>query len=71
MVGAYTLTDFHVGSGISGTIEITDPGVVDGGSVEIRPAQAFPQHGVDLPDIAFGAQTTLAYAAIAPTLAAR
>ena len=27
------------------------------------PAGTFPQHGLDLPDIAFGAQTTLAYAA--------
>ena len=43
-------------------MKITDPGVVNGGSVELAPAQAFPQHGIDLPDIAFGAQTTLAYA---------
>jgi hypothetical protein len=28
----------------------------------VRHGQAFPQHGIDLPDIAFGAQTTLAYA---------
>ena len=68
LVGAYSAGDFHVTSGISSTVAITDPGVVNGGSVEIRPAQAFPQHGIDLPDIAFGAQTTLAYSgnSIAP-----
>ena len=32
----------------------------NGGSVEPGP-QSFPRHGIDLPDIAFGAQTTLAY----------
>jgi hypothetical protein len=60
MVGAYSAGDFNVTSGIFGTVAITDPGVVNGGSVEAQ-GQAFPQHGIDLPDIAFGAQTTLAY----------
>jgi trimeric autotransporter adhesin len=39
-------------------VEIVDPAVPNGGS-----AQTFPRQGLDLPDIAFGAQTTLAYAA--------
>ena len=39
-------------------MEIVDPAVPNGGS-----AQTFPRQGLDLPDIAFGAQTTLAYAA--------
>jgi hypothetical protein len=39
-------------------VEIVDPAVPNGGS-----AQTFPRNGLDLPDIAFGAQTTLAYAA--------
>ena len=46
----------------SGTVAITDPVVVNGGSVELAQGQAFPQHGIDLPDVTFGAQTTLAYA---------
>ena len=60
-VGAYSAGNFHVTSGAGGTVKITDPGVVNGGSVELGPAQAFRQHGVDLPDMAFGAHTTLAY----------
>ena len=59
LIGAYTSGDFHVASGISGTVAITDPGVVNGGSV--GPAEPFPRHGIDLPNIAFGAQMTLAY----------
>ena len=53
--------EFSITAGSSGTVEIVDPTVVNGGSVEPGPAQAFPRHGLDLPDIAFGAQTTLAY----------
>ena len=49
-------------SGAGGTVAITDPTVPNGGSVEPGPAHNFPQGGVDLPNIAFGAQTTLAYA---------
>src|SRR6185437_4799367 len=41
----------------SGGTAIVDPAVPNGGSV-----QTFPMHGIDLPNIAFGAQTTLAYA---------
>jgi hypothetical protein len=36
--------------------------VVNGGSVETGPGAAFPRQGIDLPNIAFGAHTTLAYA---------
>ena len=43
-------------------MEIVDPTVPNGGSVTPGPMQALPQHGIDLPNIAFGAQTTLAYA---------
>jgi hypothetical protein len=35
--------------------------VPNGGSAAAGPAQSFPRNGIDLPDIAFGAQTTLAY----------
>ena len=37
------------------------PAVPNGGSVQLRAASTFPRLGIDLPDIAFGAQTTLAY----------
>ena len=63
MIGSYTSANFSITSGVSGTVAIVDPTVVNGGSVEIGPAGTFPRHGLDLPDIAFGAQTTLAYAA--------
>jgi hypothetical protein len=61
MVGSYSAADFHITSGIGGTVAITDPMVVSGGSVQPALAETFPRHGIDLPDIAFGAQTTLAY----------
>ena len=41
---------------------ITDPTVPNGGSADVAGARPFPQHGIDLPNIAFGAQMTLAYA---------
>ena len=44
-----------------GKVAIIDPTVPNGGSVQPGPAATFPRHGIDLPDIAFGAQTTLAY----------
>jgi hypothetical protein len=62
MVGSYSVGDFHVTSGAGGTVAITDPMVPNGGSVAPGPAHNFPRGGVDLPNIAFGAQTTLAYA---------
>jgi hypothetical protein len=40
-----------------------DPAVSDGGSVTPGPVAAFSHDGIDLPNIAFGAHTTLAYAA--------
>jgi hypothetical protein len=44
-------------------VEIIDPTVPNGGNATPGLAAAFPAHGIDLPDIAFGAHTTLAYAA--------
>ena len=47
--------------GIGGTV-ITDPGVVNGGSVNTGAAAPLDAHsGIDLPNITFGAKTTLAY----------
>jgi hypothetical protein len=63
IIGAYTSANFSTRADGSGNVEIFDPTVVNGGSVEPGPAQTFPRHGIDLPDIAFGAQTTLAYTA--------
>jgi autotransporter passenger strand-loop-strand repeat protein len=60
-VGSYTAANFHISSGGVGVI-ITDPGVVNGGVVTDGLAQAFPNQGIDLPNIAFSAHTTLAYA---------
>ena len=53
--GTYSAGNFHISSGIGGTVKITDPGVVRG-SVRFGNGQALPQHGIDLPNIAFGAQ---------------
>ena len=61
-VGAYSAGNFHITAGISGTVEIVDPVVPNGGSVAPGSAGSFPRDGIDLPNIAFGAQTTLAYA---------
>jgi hypothetical protein len=61
MVGSYPAGDFHITSGNGGVVEITDPTVPNGGSVTSSATDTFPQHGIDLSDIAFGAQTTLAY----------
>jgi hypothetical protein len=61
MIGAYTSANFSAKADCAGNVEIVDPTVVNGGSVEPGPVQTFPRNGLDLPDIAFGAQTTLAY----------
>jgi hypothetical protein len=61
MVGHYSAADFHITAGTNGTVEVTDPTVPNGGSVEAAPGQVLPQEGIDLPNIAFGARTTLAY----------
>jgi hypothetical protein len=59
--GKYVTSNFHIIAGNGGVVEIVDPTVPYGGSVEPGPAQTFPRQGIDLPNIAFGAQTTLAY----------
>ena len=61
MVGSYSVGEFHITSGAGGTVAITDPAVPNGGSVQPSAGSTFPRPGIDLPDIAFGAQTTLAY----------
>jgi fibronectin-binding autotransporter adhesin len=63
MSGSYTSANFSAKADSDGNVEIVDPTVPNGGSVELGPARTFPRAGIDLPDIAFGAQTTLAYAA--------
>ena len=60
-VGHYVTSNFHVTAGTGGTVAITDPTVPNGGSVQPSAGATFPRAGVDLADIAFGAQTTLAY----------
>jgi hypothetical protein len=37
--GSYSAGNFHISSGIGGTVKITDPGVVDGGSVQFGTAR--------------------------------
>ena len=59
MIGNYTSANFSAKADGNGNVEIIDPAVPNGGSAE--PGQSFPRNGIDLPDIAFGAQTTLAY----------
>jgi hypothetical protein len=61
MVGQYSAGNFVTTSGSGGTVEITDPTVPNGGSVAPDPTAAFPRGGIDLPNIAFGAHTTLAF----------
>jgi hypothetical protein len=58
IIGTYTSANFSAGADSQGNVKIFDPVVPNGGT-----AEPFPQQGVDLPNIAFGAQTTLAYAA--------
>jgi hypothetical protein len=54
-IGNYSSSNFHVTAGPGDTVKITDPGVVNGGSVE-----------ASVPDITFGAQATLAYSELSP-----
>src|ERR1700730_5803473 len=62
MIGTYSVGDFHSGSGISGTVKITDPGIVHGGGIQLGGAHALgPRNNVDLPEITFDAPTTLAF----------
>jgi hypothetical protein len=61
MIGSYTSANFSAKADSNGKVEIVDPTVVNGGRVFQGPPAPFPRHGLDLPDIACGAQTTLAY----------
>jgi antigen 43 len=61
MIGSYTSANFSATSGSDGKVQIVDPAVVNGGTVSTSLAQTFPRNGIDLPNIAFGAHTTLAY----------
>ena len=70
MIGSYTSANFNIKADSNGKVEIVDPTVPNGGSVAPEHAQTFPRNGIDLPNIAFGAQTTLAYAKTLPTPAA-
>ena len=69
MIGTYTSANFSITSGVSGTVAIVDRR--SSMAAALGPAQAFPRHDLDLPDIAFGAQTTIAIPRTAPTPAAR
>ena len=60
MIGSYTSANFSAKAGSNGNVEIVDPTVPNGGTGAAKPAQSFPRNGIDLPDISFGAQTTLA-----------
>ncbi len=60
--GHYVTSNFHVTSGSGGTVAIVDPVVPNGGSVDAGAVNALTlRPSLDLPNIAFGAQTTLAY----------
>jgi autotransporter passenger strand-loop-strand repeat protein len=62
LIGTYSSTNFS-SSTVGGHVRVTDPVVISGGSVESGAVLAVDAHsGIDVPDIAFGAQTTLAYA---------
>jgi hypothetical protein len=56
--------ELHITAGVSGTVAFVDPMVVKGGggSINTETVNALiPHSGIDLPNIAFGPQTTLAY----------
>jgi hypothetical protein len=61
MICSHTSANFSARADGSGRVEIFDPMVVNGGSFQPLAASTFPQHGIDLPDIAFGAHATLPY----------
>jgi hypothetical protein len=61
MIGNYTSKNFSIAADSNGNVEIVDPTVPNGGNITPAPTPAFPAHGIDLPNIAFGAHTTLAY----------
>jgi hypothetical protein len=61
MIGAYTSANFSGKADSNGNVEIVDPTVPNGGSIV-----SFPSHGIEVPNIAFGAHTTLAYSENSP-----
>ena len=63
MIGNYTSANFSIKADSNGNVEIVDPAVVNGGIAEPGAAQSLPRHGINWPDIAFGAHATLAFAA--------
>jgi hypothetical protein len=61
MIGTYSAGNFHIKSGISGTVEITDPHVLNGGTVEAQIHNAFEgENSTRLPYLAFNPLTVLA-----------
>ena len=61
LIGVYSAGNFTVTSGAGGTVEIVDPAVVGGGSVDTRSAaMMWLRTSVDLPSVVAGARTTLA-----------
>jgi trimeric autotransporter adhesin len=62
LVGNYVTSNFTSGSDANGNLEITDPRVGGGGTEDVGSSRTSPPRSIDLPNIAFGVQTTLAYA---------
>jgi hypothetical protein len=60
MIGTYTSANFSARSGGSG-VEIFDPTVPNGGIAAPGSGQSLPPHSLALPDISFGALSTLAF----------
>jgi hypothetical protein len=61
LVGVYSTGDFRLSSGVSGTVKISDPAVVGGGSVDTSSAaMVWLRKSVDRPGVGAGARTTLA-----------
>jgi hypothetical protein len=61
LIGVYSTGDFRVSSGVGGTVKISDPTVVGGGSSNTSSAaMVWLRNSIDLPGVAAGARTTLA-----------
>jgi hypothetical protein len=61
LIGVYSTGDFRLSSGVGGTVKISDPAVVGGGSVDTSSAaMVWLRNSVDLPGVGAGARTTLA-----------
>ena len=52
MIGAYTSANFSGKADGNGNVEIVDPTVPNGGSIE-----SFPSHGIEVPNISRSART--------------